>query len=230
MNPAIYADVVAALRKHMPPCEDWTEVCINSVLVDVVAKVSGRIFVGPDLSEDPVYLDSATNYTIELMNAVQAIKKIRPWLKSIMAPRLPQVIRLRQRETQLAEYLRPVVEERMTAKSKDPNWQEPDDMLQWMISRDQGANSVDEIASVQLGLIFAAIHTTTMTVTNILYTLAVTPEYIEPLREEIRNAIFSNDGVITSRALQQMEKLDSYMKEATRIYPPGLSKFPFLPN
>ena len=35
-------------------------------------------------------------------------------------------------------------------------------------------------------MIFAAIHTTTATATNIFYTLAATPEYIEPLREEIR--------------------------------------------
>jgi cytochrome P450 len=63
-----------------------------------------------------------------------------------------------------------------------------------------------------------------MTVTNILYTLAVTPEYIEPMREEIRNAMADNGGIITSRALQQMEKLDSYMKEVTRFYPPGVSK------
>lgn len=32
-------------------------------LVDVVAKISGRIFVGPELCQDPEYLDSASNYT-----------------------------------------------------------------------------------------------------------------------------------------------------------------------
>jgi cytochrome P450 len=208
----------------MPPCDDWTEVCINAKLVDVVAKVSGRVFVGPDLSQDPEYLDSGSNYTVDLMNAVQAVKKVRPWLRPILAPRLPEIIDLRKREKRAAEYLRPIVEERMTAKSKDPSWQEPDDMLQWMINRSNGTKSIDEIATFQLGLIFAAIHTTTMTATNILYTLAVTPEYIEPIREEIRNAMADNDGIITSRALQQMEKLDSYMKEVTRFYPPGISK------
>ncbi len=224
LNPVICSEVDAALREYMPPCEDWTEVYINQKLVDVVAKVSGRVFVGPELCQDPEYLDAGSNYTLDLMAAVTVLKKMRPWLKPFLAHRLPEVIQLRKRERQLTEFLRPIIEERMTAKSKDPNWQEPDDMLQWMVNRSGGIHSVDKIAHYQLGLIFAAIHTTTMTATNILYSLAVTPEYIEPIREEIRNALADNGGIITSRALQQMEKLDSYMKEATRFFPPGVSK------
>lgn len=208
----------------MPPCEDWTEVCINQKLVDVIAKVSGRVFVGPELCQDPEYLDAGSNYTVDLMKAVQAVKQIRPILKPFLAPRTPEVVQLRQREKRATEVLRPIIEERMNGKSKDPNWQEPDDMLQWMINRSGGKDSADTITHYQLGLIFAAIHTTTMTATNILYTLAVTPEYLEPIREEIRNAMADNGGIITSRALQQMEKLDSYMKEVTRFYPPGVSK------
>jgi cytochrome P450 len=59
---------------------------------------------------------------------------------------------------------------------------------------------------------------------NSLYSLAAQPEYLEPLREEIRATLADNDGVMTYRALQQMEKLDSYMKEIMRFYPPAFSK------
>lgn len=225
LNPVICQEVDDALREYMPPCEDWTEVCINQKLVDVIAKVSGRVFVGPELCQDPEYLDAGSNYTVDLMKAVQAVKQIRPILKPFLAPRTPEVVQLRQREKRATEVLRPIIEERMNGKSKDPNWQEPDDMLQWMINRSGGKDSADTITHYQLGLIFAAIHTTTMTATNILYTLAVTPEYLEPIREEIRNAMADNGGIITSRALQQMEKLDSYMKEVTRFYPPGVTSF-----
>lgn len=209
----------------MPPCHDWTEVCINKKLVEIVAKVSGRVFVGPDLCQDPEYLESGSNYTVDLMKAVQAIKKTRPWLRPFLAPRLPEIRQLRERERRAAEYLQPIVRERIEAQKNDPDWQQPDDMLQWMVNRSQGVNSVAQIAKMQLGLTFAAIHTTTMTTTNILYTLAVTPEYIQPLREEIREVIADNGGTITSRALQQMEKLDSYMKEVMRFYPPGVSMY-----
>lgn len=224
LNPIICQDVDAALREYMPPCDDWTEVNINAKLVTIVAKVSGRIFVGPELSQDPEYLDAACNYTIDLINAVNGIKRLHPWLKPFLASRTPELIALRNREKQAEKILQPLVAKRLAAKAEDPNWQEPDDVLQWMINRSDGKESVAMLAKYQLAIIFAAIHTTTMTATNILYTLAVTPEYIEPIREEVRNAMAENGGILTFRALQQMVKLDSYMKEVTRLYPPGISK------
>jgi hypothetical protein len=89
LNPVICSEVDAALREYMPPCEDWTEVYINQKLVDVVAKVSGRVFVGPELCQDPEYLDAGSNYTLDLMAAVTVLKKMRPWLKPFLAHRLP---------------------------------------------------------------------------------------------------------------------------------------------
>nr|GFD57738.1 hypothetical protein [Tanacetum cinerariifolium] len=47
--------------------------------------------------------------------------------------------------------------------AKDPNWVKPDDMTQWMMDRGAGKVSVQELATCQLGLIFAAIHTTSLT-------------------------------------------------------------------
>ncbi|KAI0570397.1 CypX Cytochrome P450 [Pyrenophora tritici-repentis] len=225
LNPVIASEVDAALREAMPPCEDWTEVSIFKELVDVIAKVSGRIFVGPELCRNPEYIKLGSNYTIDLVGAVTAVKQVRPWLKPFLCHRLPEVVKLRKCEQQLKEFLRPIIEERMNAKSKDPNWQEPDDMLQWMITRGRGKDSINDITAFQLSLIFAAIHTTSMTVTSIMHTLAVTPEYVDPLREEIRNVMANNDGIITSRALQQMEKVDSYMKEVLRVYPTAITAF-----
>lgn len=225
LNPTICNEVDAALRQGMPPCEDWTQVNIYEKLVLLVAKVSGRIFVGPETCQDPEYLDTACSYTLDLMNAVTALKKMRPWLKPFLGSRTPEVIKLRQREKLAEKVLRPLIEERINSKANDPNWQEPDDLLQWMLNKSNGNDSVEQLIGYQLSIIFGAVHTTTTTATNILYTLATTPEYIEPLRDEIRNVLAANDGVITSRALQQMEKLDSYMKEVMRFNPPLMSKY-----
>jgi cytochrome P450 len=227
LNSTICVEVDNALKEYIPPCEEWTEVALNGQLVKVVAKVSGRIFVGPDLCQDPEYLDSGSNYTINLMKAVHAIKQIRPWLRPFVVPRLPEIKKLRNMEERAARHLEPIVRERMEAEKNDPNWQKPDDMMQWLLNQSakHGTVSVEQLAKMQLALIFAAIHTTTMTLTNILYTLAVTPEYVGPLREEIVNVMSDNDGKITTRALQQMVKLDSYMKEVTRLYPPSVSTY-----
>lgn len=224
MNQFVREEIDICVPKYLPACDDWSEVYIYKALVDIIAQVSGRVFVGPELCEDLEYLDCATNYTMDMIDSVTAIKKLRPLFRPFTAPRCPEIRRLRQREKAAADMLQPMVKQRQEA-AKDPDWVKPDDMTQWMMDRGASDNvSVQELAKCQLGLIFAAIHTTTLTATNILYTLASTPEYIDPLREEIRSVIAEHDGNITTKALQQMEKLDSYMKEVKRFYPPGMSR------
>lgn len=225
VNAMVRQEVDTAVEKFMPACDEWTDVHIYKTLVDVIAQVSGRVFVGPELCEDPFYIDCATNYTVDMIESVHAIKEIRPWLRPFLANRTPPMRRLQQKEKDLVEYLRPVIKQRQEA-AKDPNWEKPDDMTQWLLDRSAGNQlSVAEYARTQLSLIFAAIHTTSTTAVNIFYTLAVTPEYTEPLREEIRRVLAEHDGEITTKALQQMEKLDSYMKEVIRIYPIGMTSF-----
>ncbi|KAE8141328.1 cytochrome P450 [Aspergillus pseudotamarii] len=188
LNPIIYREVGNTLKDEIPGCEDWTPVLIYQELVNTVAKVSGRIFVGAGLFLNKDYLDTAINYTIELGNAVQVVKEMKPWLRPCLAWRPSEVQQLNQRE-------------------------------------ELAVHSIRCLVRMQLLVIFAGIHSATVTATNVLYNLAVSPGYMQPPREEIRTAISDNDGTLTSRALQQMEKLDSFMKETIRFYPPELTPF-----
>jgi hypothetical protein len=129
LNAVICSEVDAAVKHYLPPCADWTEVCINSKLIDIVARVSGRVFVGQDLASDPEYLDIGANYTVYLVETVRAIKSIRPWLRPFLVPRLPEIKRLREMEKRAAKHLEPIVRERMEAGKADPNYQQPDDMV-----------------------------------------------------------------------------------------------------
>lgn len=92
---------------------------------------------------------------------------MRPWMRPFAASRLPQVRRLDERIKQAHAFMGPVVEARKKAAS-DPDYQKPDDMLQWLIDAQPkfpDKNS-QNLAKVQLGISFAAIHTTTLTATN----------------------------------------------------------------
>ncbi|BAE65635.1 unnamed protein product [Aspergillus oryzae RIB40] len=210
LNPIIYREVENALEDEIPQCEDWTPVFIYRKLLNTVAKVSGRIFVGAELSHNKDYLDTAINYTIELGNAVQAVKQMKPWLRPFLAWKLPEVQQLNKREEMAIRFLEPIIQARREA-SKDPDTKSPMTCCSGSLLR--------RIVKMQLLVIFAGIHNTTVTATNVLYNLAVSPEYMQPLREEICKAISDNDGTLTSRALQQVEKLDSFMKETIRFYP-----------
>jgi|SRR5690242_16122613 len=159
----------------MPPCEDWTPVHIYSKLSVMVAKISGRMFVGPDLCNQQDYLESSVAYTFDLIHAQHAIKQIRPILKPFLASRLPEVKLLRDRELKVKQILAPEVERRRAAEAKYSNYVKPDDLLQWLLDRSSHGNkeaTVDEIVKLQLAVIFAAIHTTTMTVTHMCVPVA----------------------------------------------------------
>lgn len=223
LNDNIIEEIDLAMERTMPPCEDWTKVYVNGKLADIVAQVSGRIFVGPEICRDPEFIDHSINFTNDFMAAVFAVKHCNPWLRLFKGRRLPEIQRLKKRTRRATKFFEPIILQRLKGEQK------ADDMLQWMLDRSQSSGRPDDIEGHvrrQLTITFAAIHTTSMTATNILYTLAVLPEYIEPLREEIRSVQAAHGGQLNPQALQKLVKLDSFMKEVSRAYPNGLSKFP----
>ncbi|KAL6859810.1 hypothetical protein ACO1O0_003834 [Amphichorda felina] len=228
LNETISAEVKEALGMELKVGSSWTEVDIHHVLLRVVAMVSGRVFIGPELCRTEQYLDAAINYTMEVMTAQRAVQHLKPWQRPLLASRMAPVRKLRQRIREANDFLQPVVDgRRRTAAAGSPAYEKPDDMLQWMIDGQEqftDRNSRD-LAKVQMGLSFAAIHTTTLTATNAFYDMAALPDFITELREEIKEALAENGGVFSSNALQSMKKLDSFLKETLRLYPATMASF-----
>jgi len=164
LSPSLSDEVRSSFLSELPDCPKWTPVNITHKLLRIVAMVSGRIFIGPELCRDEAYLDAAINYTIELMNARNAVDQLPPWKRPFAAHRLPEVRALRQRLKQADDFMKPVVE----ARKKLPAEEKPDDMLQWLMENQGkfGDDSSEKLARLQLSLSFAAIHTTTLTATN----------------------------------------------------------------
>jgi hypothetical protein len=113
------------------------------------------------------------------------------------------------------------------------------DFLTWLLQEGKGEDIEDwSLAARIFGLNFAAIHTTSMvnlllnhvnkysllgqTVTHALFDLASNPEYLKPLREEVEEAT-EREGW-TKAALDQMCKLDSFVKESQRLRPTSVCK------
>ena len=121
----------------------------------------------------------------------------------------------------------PLVIERKKAKeSGDPSYPKHNDLLQWMIdAADENEGKPEKLAHRQLLLTLAAIHTSTMAATHVLFDLCERPEYIQPIRDEIEEAIKENGGW-QKQTLNRMQKLDSFLKESQRVTPPSLCKYP----
>ncbi|OAA59711.1 Cytochrome P450 [Niveomyces insectorum RCEF 264] len=215
-----------ALAREIPPTDGWNEVAVYQKLVRIVAMISGHVFVGPELSRTETYLDAAINYTLEISAAQRAVQEMRPWLRPFLARRLPAVQTLYRRAREADDFLRPVINRRKQPDAlKDSTT--PDDLLQWLIDAlpQHPDEHSQDLAQVQLSLIFAAVHTTTIVTTNAFYNLAAMQEYIPILRQEVVQVLSDNDGAFTWRALQSMKKMDSFIKETLRLHPVTMVSF-----
>lgn len=120
--------------------------------------------------------------------------------------------------------LKPVIKARREAEGTE-GYEKPNDMLQWMMDRRIKSNARDRdyqyLAQIQLTLAFAAIHTTTISTTHMIYDLGSMPEYIDIIREEIKEELPKNDGKWDGRLMKALKKTDSFMKESQRHNPLG---------
>ncbi|KAK1777247.1 cytochrome P450 [Copromyces sp. CBS 386.78] len=243
LNPQISEEVQIAFSQEIAPLisqvseSEWAPININSKLLRIVAKVSGRVFIGPELCHDERYLEAAVGYTVSVMEAQRAVEKMKPWLRPFAAWRLPEVKKLAEMEKDATAFLRPVVEARREKQRKGHGEERDNDMLQWLMdSADQGqgkahgkwgedTTTTRKLARLQLAISFAAIHTTTLVTTHAVYSLAADKGLQDTLREEVRSVLKEHDGVFTTSALQAMKKTDSFLKETMRFHPLGQTSF-----
>lgn len=122
--------------------------------------------------------------------------------------------------------IRPVIEKRQAARkaaaAEGTPYVDSNDAMDWLAEADP-LKVVDD-ADFQLALSFAAIHTTTDLLSETLLRIAMSPEIIPALREEIID-VYRTDGW-EKTALYKMKLLDSTIKETQRIKPISQSKRP----
>ncbi|OAA57981.1 ent-kaurene oxidase [Niveomyces insectorum RCEF 264] len=226
INPMLSRAVDETVAAELPPCDDWTPVNINRTLLRMVAIISGHVFIGPDLCRRPEYLDAAVDFTTDITMAVPVVKRwpllVRPLAKYFE----PQLAKVRAHRKRMRAFLAPVIEARRAAKARGEII--PEDTLQWMLDKTDAAGITDltELTNMQLLLTMAAIHTTTLTTTFIVYDMVSRPDVVEACRAEIQAVrAASEGGVLTTQALFNLKLVDSVMRESQRMNPPFLDSF-----
>lgn len=196
---------------------EWTKLCMADLFVKIVARVSSEMFGGSQLSHNEEWVRSTIEFAMDGFIGAQKIKKIPAWLRPVAQYFVPELRRVEDHHSTARRVIIPILQERETKPEK------PSDFLQWMSDSALGPEKDKAfIASIQLKLSFAAIHTSAAAPTQLLYDLCTMPQYIEPLREEVR-ANLAEHGSFTKRSLLKLEKMDSFMKESQRFNPLLLS-------
>ncbi|KAI0800573.1 cytochrome P450 [Fomes fomentarius] len=217
---AVLPDVIDELALAVPdliPTQgvEWTTVDVMKTTQQIVARASNRVFVGVPVCRNQEYLDIAIKFTIDVIKDKTLINMVPLSLKIFLGQYLSSV---RRSVRKAIPHLKPFLDERR-AKMEEygDNWPDkPNDMLQWVLEEAIPRNSTDESIVERILLVnFAAIHTSSNSITHALYDLAAHPEYIRPLRDEIEPLIAAEGW--TKAAMGKMWKLDSLLKESSRI-------------
>jgi cytochrome P450 len=210
-----------AIPSTFGECEDWTPIPFYKDVLRIIALLSGRIFVGLPLCRNEEWIDITIRYTMDAFAAVDPVNNISPLWRFWSAPSMPQVKKIHEHRANGARLLKPILQERLR-QMEDPTFGPPADMIQFLMSR-AGEKKDDAmfLSYLQMLVSLAAIHTTAMNITHVIYDLAAHPEYIAPLREELESVLREDGGVLVKTSMTKLKKMDSFLKESQRMNPPN---------
>ena len=200
---------------------DWTSLDIHQTVLRIIARVSGRAFVGLPLCRDEDWLKISVLFTVDAMKSIREFRSISGFARPFKAF-FYQPAKVLDNHRKLAKArLTPVIEARLAEEEAAKKAGRPPidyhDTLQWFRDVVRPEHKTPEaIAELQLGLSMVAIHTTAMSLTTVVLDLAAHPEYIQPLREEIEAVIKEDGGAVQKMTLRKMRKMDSFIKESFR--------------
>lgn len=208
--------------------DEWVAIQPYKIILRLVARSSTRVFLGETVCRNEEFLDAMTSYSLNLFKTVALLRPFPEFSRPLVAKLLPSYRTLRRQLNFAQGIFMPILQQRRAAESAgDAGYEKPDDFLQWMLDlvdneKDANPRFFAHHFLQLLGL--AVSHTSTMAMTHIIYDLAMMPEYLELLRNEIREALPDGWENASQSALHKLKRLDSFMKESQRCNPPGHRK------
>jgi cytochrome P450 len=193
-------------------------------MLRLIGSVSARFLHSSAASDNEDWIDLATGYTETVIENVQALKPWPPLLRPIANRFLPQHKEILKQWAKGRTIVMSTMNNLRNGKTDDPP-----SMMHHLSSGKNArlAGNADAQLKTQMTLAAAAIHTTTASVTQVLYDIAARPQFVPELRQEVFEVLERCGGTLTKQALSEMKKLDSWMKESQRVASPDLSWSPF---
>ncbi|KAF2106366.1 cytochrome P450 [Lophiotrema nucula] len=217
----LHDEVEFAFDQNIGRPNDWKSVRLEAAVLRMVALMNGRVLVGLPLSREDAFIEATTQYTSRAYKFADRLKSYPYGTRWAVGPFLYRST-VKRYQDEVARMLEPLINQRMAGKTisedNDHGQVEAGEMIGWTMQYYKpGEMSYHRIAVDQLMISFSSIHTSTVTLLQALFDLAARPEYMEPLREEIRE--HSGDGRLDKYSVVKLKKLDSFMKESQRLNP-----------
>ncbi|KAL4062167.1 cytochrome P450 [Scleroderma citrinum] len=194
---------------------EWKSIVAIETIQKITLSGTTRIFVGLPLCRNSAWLKFCADYTTEGFKAGAKISLFPEFMWPLVAIFVTKTNNLTR---QAMEYICPLIRERREKWPRDTRTENqvdrPEDFLQWLI--DGGSETSEwDITQRVMSLIFPGVDAISSSLLQALYFLAAFPEYLKPLREEVESLV--HEGGWTKWTMDNMYKLDSFMKESHRL-------------
>lgn len=198
---------------------EWHSMELKKTVLDAIAQLSSRVFLGPELCRNKDWQRITIGYTVNIFMAISAVKRYPKFLHRLVQWIVPEAGIVRAQMAETKRIIQPVIDQRKKELLADPTLKY-NDAVQWLDDVSKG-EEYDAIIS-QLVLSMAAIHTTGDLLSQVLYDICMHQELIQPLREEAIAVIGAEGWKRTS--LYNLKLMDSVIKESQRLKPASMCK------
>ena len=206
----------------------WKEICVHENLMTMISRAVNRMIVGLPLCRNEDYLKHDANFAMDVIYGAIFLRFVPAWLKPFIGHLVTMPNRYHYHMT--TKHTLPLINQRLAMfkrKQEDPDfeYEEPNDYLQWLITLADSEDRQDELTPDMISrrlmpISFAAIHTTTLTLTNCLLDLIASDpsrQYLEGIREEATRVLAEEGGHWTKAALAKCHRSDSAVRESMRV-------------
>ncbi|CEO58427.1 hypothetical protein PMG11_03152 [Penicillium brasilianum] len=215
LTSALSEETVHCLQNTGADKDSWHEVSIHELVLDSVAHMTTRAFLGSELCRNSEWLEIAKSFTMNRFIAVAAIQSWPKLLHPLVHWFLPPCKIVRSQIARARKILMPVLEHERRASLENQSTNREFSNLMFI---DQYANGTRYDATMsQMRLIAVAFQTTSDMIEKVLARICKHPELIQPLRDEVIS-VFAQYG-LNSKSLLKLTLMESVMKESQRLEP-----------
>ncbi|KAH6674963.1 cytochrome P450 monooxygenase [Halenospora varia] len=224
--PDLGREIEHAIKTELLDCKEWTPVTVFPKILRIVALVTGRAFVGPEMNRNEEWLHASTSFMMDVYMGGVKLRSYSHFMRPFAARFLvTEIRRVWKHQATARRLLVPIMMSRSRAQMLEEDYEKPNDMIQWLMdnnAKQENPRPFARLAELHLLVCFAALHTSTLGLTHMIFDIAARPEYMTPLRTEISEAINAYGSLHTKPTFNSMIKMDSFMKESQRLNPPSL--------
>ncbi|CAG8951011.1 hypothetical protein HYFRA_00006408 [Hymenoscyphus fraxineus] len=201
--------------------DNWKTITAYDTMSEVITRISNRVLVGLPLCRNEDYLYYSSRFARFVILESAAIHMFPNFLRPFVAP----IVTLfdYRRYLRMAKHIIPIWKRRTSAPMQDDK--QKSDYVQWCLDfaddrRDPEERSSDMISKRLAALTFAAIQSSVITSTNLLFDLAAsdqTPDLFNLIRKEVDLELEFENGAWNKNSLARMVTLDSALRESMRL-------------